>query len=330
MVSLDDRAQLILIGALLIATVIFGLSFLVNSILFTGASSAGGAGPSVADTADTTREVQRSVRSLLVRLNHQSRNVTAGDVASKIESNVTRLGNLIGESKATTGAFAIQVTYDNDTSTRGYRIVQSHDDDFTDGSGLNDDWYPVPGSGFGSSPRASLGWFTVNVDVGATNATGDTFEVTARNDSLDSVSIELERNSGNISVTSTPPGGSPSSTICRGIQGRALLDLVDGSDFEGTCEFTGIGTLSGPKSIEFEDGDRIQGRYAIVLNQSTSHLGTSTYLECLDGSGNPRSPEFADPCVAPVIWSANVTTSIRGDRVSYRDATNLTVYPEGR
>lgn len=328
MVRSASRAQLILVGALLVATVILGLSFLLNSLLFTSASGTGETGAAMAETEQLAFELQRGVRSLAVRVNHAKRNVTAGEVATAIESNVTHLGRLYGEAQAAAGAVAISVSYDNASSIRGYRIVQAHDDDFREGDDSPGDWWPVPGPWTPhSQPPVTVGWVTANVDVQDTNATGSIFTVEARNDTAHRVELQLQRDGGNLSVDADTSWGSSTSTVCRSTGGRVLVDLFDGNAFNGDCAFPGVGALDGPVSIRFENTDRIEGRYAIVTNRSTVHVGTSTYLKCVDSAGDGRPPAAADPCAAPVIWSANVTTSVRTDRVSYHNAFNLSVYP---
>ncbi len=328
MVSGLDRGQLILVGALLIATVVFGLSFLLNSLLFSGSVGSGGASTAVDQVEDADLEVQRSLRPVAVRVNHASRNVTAGEVATAIESNVTKFSRLYGETKAAAGSATVTVSYENATSTLGYRIVQDTDAKFTDLSGV-EDWNPVLGPGtVPDNPEARVGWFTANVDIGNTS-TGVPFRVEAENASGHELTLRLQNDGGNLSVNwEFDPPAAPSnsnSVRCGGMAGRSLVDLYDGSAYTGTCEFPGVGVLEGPSSIRFEDSERIEGRYEIVMNRSNPRIGptSSTYRPC-DG----LDPSLARPCVAPVIWSANITTRIQNDRVSYESAYNLSVYSE--
>lgn len=328
MVNSRDRGQLILVGALLLATVIFGLSFLLNSLLFTGVAGSEGSSASVAQIETANQEVQHGLRAMAVRVNHASRNVTADEVATALESNVTAFSRLYGEAKAAAGSAMVTVTYDNATSTLGYRIVQSTDEDFTDLGGTTD-WNPVLGPGtVPDNPEAGIGWFTANVDIGNTSS-GVPFQVEAENGSGDELTLRLRRDGRNLSIESVyDPAGAPSTSRtvrCGAIRGRALVDLYSGTAYTGTCEFTGVGTLAGPTSLRFEDGERIEGRYEIVMNRSNPRIDptSSTYRPC-DG----LSPALATPCVAPVVWSANVTTVVRNDHVAYESAYNLSVYPE--
>lgn len=327
MVSRRERAQLILAGAILLATLIFGLSLLLNSLLFTGASGATSADASLGETDLASFEIQRSVRAVVVRVNHAERNVTVGDLGTRIERNVTRYSRLLAESKAAAGSVVVNVSYDNDSSTGGHRIVQAHDAEFTDGGG-DEDWLsypPVP-----DSPDTSVGWFTANVDLENTTSTPPFFAVTAQNDSGSTVVIELNRSGGNVSVAADPSWGSQTRTTCAGSNGRALVDLYHGTGFLDNCQFVGVGDLSGPVAIDFQNGDRIEGKYEIVMNRSNSRVGIgSTYEHCANPiTGTPEPPSGADPCVAPVIWSANLTTTVDGGDLSYENSYNLSLYAE--
>lgn len=329
-----DRGQMILIGAVLLATVIFGLSFLLNSLLFAGTAGADGSMAGVTQVQTADLEVQHSLRTLAVRVNHASRNVTATEVATALESNVTAFSRLYGEAKAAAGSATVTVAYDNATSTVGDRIVQTEDADFTDNdSPGTGDWWPVPYSGTCPSCEATaLGWFTANVAVENTSTAGvgatPAFTVIARNGTGADVEYTVTKDGGNLTIdadaswqSSTPP------VTCGATAGRALIDFYDGSAYTGACEFPGVGALDGPTAVRFENPESIEGQYSLVVNRTYDRLSATsdTYKPC---NGLPAGA--ADPCVAPVIWSANVTTTIHNDRVSYESAYNLTVYAEAQ
>lgn len=328
MVSRRGRAQLILIGAVMVATLVFGVSLLLNSLLFTGASGASSATAELSKADTTALEVQRGVRSLVVRLNHRRRNATAAGLGQALEENLTRYSRLLGETAAASGSVLVRVEYDNGSSATGIRIVQSRDDDFRRGvaPAAAPDWTPVPGPGAAPpTPPTAVGWFTVNVNV--ENTSTDPFAVVADNGSR-SLRIELRRSNANVSVTTDPPSGGP--TTCESVQGRVLLDLYSGRGYAADCEFAGVGTLSGPTSLSFVDGDRIEGRYAIAANRTNPRVGAGgIYPWCVDPTtGSSPPPRDANPCVSPVVWSANVTTTVSGEGLRYENSYNLTVYTD--
>jgi hypothetical protein len=314
MVTRTDRAQLILAGALLLAAIIFGVSFLLSSVLYTGATGVGGADAAVTDTDRLADEVNQGARSLVVRVNHAQWGATPAEVAAAVEANVSRFSDLYAESKAASGSVAVDVAFENATSRLGYRLTQTDDAAFTDVDG-HTNWIPIA-----DDQDATLGWFTANVHV--QNTSTDPVTIVASNDSGADIFLRLQRNNGNISVqsgTSSPPSDS---TTCEPTGGRVLLDLYDGRGFNANCSFHGIELLGDRTDLEFVHADRIEGRFSIVAdNRANPPLGTD-YPRCTAGSASE-----SDPCLHPVIWSANLSTTVRSDRVGYQNRYNLSIYP---
>jgi hypothetical protein len=315
MVTENTRGQLILVGALLLATIIFGVSFLLSSVVFTDVAGAGESAAAVGQVDQIDEEMRRGTGSLIVRVNHRQRHLNATEIATAVESNVTRFSRLYGESKAAAGAVSVSVAYDNGSSELGRRIVQVGDGEYRDAEG-DTDWAPVP-----NSPDARVGWFTANVAI--ENTSEDPFAITAENRSGDELDLDIARDGSNLTVTADPGWAAATMSNRTGRAGRALLDLFDGSAYTSDCSFTGVGALSGPVALEFEDSHRIEGRFSIVTNRSNGQVGDE-YEAC--DVGPPRD----EPCIAPVVWSANLTTSVRSDRVSYGNAFNFSVYARER
>lgn len=322
-----QRAQLILAGAVLLAAIILGLGLLLNSVLFTGATGESSASSTLEETDLVDFDVQLSVRELVVRLNHGERNVSAGELEAAVERSVENYSNALGEARARSGSVVVEVEYDNTSSSIGRRIVQDHDANLTDKDDMTP-WTPVP-----SSADARVGWFTLNADLGNTSA--DPAIIEAVNDTSDSVTIDINRSRGNVSeivVTSErffAANGSTTTTTarCEGRLDRVLLDLYAGTAFTDDCEFTGIGALERPNRIHIDQGDRLTGKYAIVVNRSTGRV-PADYENCDTAGG--LSPDDAEPCVAPAVWTANVNTTVHGDGLSYENTYNLTIYPDDR
>jgi hypothetical protein len=325
-----SRGQLILIGALMLATVILGLSVLLNSILFTGAAGDTGAAAALEETGHVDYDVERGARQLVVRINHDERNRSAAEIGDAVDTNVGNFSQALAEARARSSSVAVSVDYDNSSSTFGRRIVQDHLAGMTDGSG-SPTWEPVPDT----TPPTRVGWFSLNVDVA--NVSANPFTVTAENESGHEVRIRLQQTASGselrVRSDATYPGApAPVDVTCDPERGRVLLDLYSGRVFTSDCTFTGIGSLDRPSSITFERGNRLRGKYAIVVNRSNPDVGTSgTYYRCRDPvTGNGRPPSQADPCVAPAVWAANITTAVEGPTLSYQDTYNLTVYTNNR
>lgn len=322
-----SRGQLILIGALMLATVIFGLSMLLNSMLFTGATGDTGASAAVEETNFVDYDVELGARELVVRLNHAGRNRTATELGDALDNQMRNYSRALGEARARSGSVAVSVDYNNSTSSFGQRIVQDHNAPLTD-AGSGGDWYPVPST----SPPTRVGWFSLSVDV---KNTSSGFGIRASNDTGDWVKIDIDENGSKIDVThdASFTTGSGVEEHCSAERGRVLLDVYAGRSFTDKCTFTGIGRLDSPSTVEFQNPDELEGKYAIVVNRTNSQVGSGPgdeYPRCVDATGDGRPPSDAEPCITPAIWTATITTDVVGDSVNYENTYNLTVYTNER
>jgi len=320
-----DRAQLILVGALLLATVILGLSMLLNSVLFTGATGATGASVAIEETDFVDYDVELGMRELVVRLNHATRNQSAAELGDAISVQTRNFSHALGESRSRSSSVAVSVDYSNASSTFGGRIVQDHNADMSDPGGGVSSWQPVD-----AGTNARIGWFSLSVDLANTSDTAP-FEVTAQNDTHD-LHLLMERNDTNSLQVETRLEDATGAVVasddipCGADRGRVLLDLYAGTAFTGRCSFTGIATLDRPTSLRFGNVDELRGKYAIVTNEtSPSITSTGSYPTC---DGVP--PSLAEPCIAPAVWEANVSVDVLGPSIRYENAYNMTVYTNER
>ncbi len=304
-----DRAQLILVGALLLATVIFGLSMLLNSMLFTGASGDTGASAAVQETDFVDYDVEQGVRELVVRINHNERNRAPPELGTEIENQILNFSHSIGEARARSGSVGVSVRYNNSTSTFGRRVIQAENSDISS-------WEPVDGN-------AQIGWISLNANQTATND-GEEFKITASNSSPSSevVTLTLQMDGSHLNVVSDPSWKPAETVSCESERGQILMDLYAGRGFTDDCSFTGIGALDRPTAIDFDTSANFVGKYELVTNQTTPAIRAQ-----VDPCTSPTDP---DPCSTPAVWLANITTHVEGDSVSYDNSYNLTVYTNER
>jgi hypothetical protein len=288
---------------------------MLSSVLHSGATGVGGADATVTDTDRLINEVNLGARSLVVRVNHAHWAANASEVAAAVDADVSIFADLYAESKAASGSVAVDVAFENATSRLGYRLVQTADADFSSADD-DGDWEPIP-----KDQNATVGWFTANLDL--QNTSDSPITVNASNGSR-YIETEISKDQGNLSVKSTPSWAAPQADeTCEATGERVLLDLYDGTAFNSDCPFNGIALLDDPISIEFEDSSRIEGRYTIVANnRSTDQLDDEVYHSCTDGSAT-----VTDPCLHPIIWSANLSTTVQSERLGYRNRYNLSIYP---
>jgi len=315
------RAQMILLGALALAVIIVAVTVVVNSLAATRTAGPTQSSPQIDEAREFAFESRKGSRSLILRLNHRHRNVTAPQLGPIVTDNVTVYGGLLAESYASSHAEYVDLTYHNDSSAFGYRVVQAADDNVTSDSD-RPDWHIIGDSG-PDPDRRRLGWFSLNVNVSSTSR-GPSF-VTVANDTDHSVKYRINRTSnGALNVTSYVRDGTGTVTgtdtaICDPSRNRVLLDFISGTSFSADCRFNGTEAIDGPYSVEVEQGDDLFGKYELAYNDSVS---PSPGPDCEDASSVPRT----DPCTAPVVWTANVSAQFDSSEINVTNRYNVSIY----
>jgi len=309
----SERAQLILVGSITIALVIVGLTVVVNTVLFTESVGSSSLDNRIDETSEFDSEVISGTRSLVFRLGHNSRNVTERELRAWVTSNITRYSRAAAQSYAASRPVAVSVNFSN-ASAIGNRTVQSTDRNITDNSGT-EDWTVVSAK--------TVGWFTLNVDAFDTST--DHLYVNASNATSGNwVNISINRTQrNNVSVTSAVSFADDGQGTCTPVDGRVLLDLYAGASLTNSlspCTFNGTSILDAPYSIRVTNGKNLVGKYSLVTAETLS-----AYPAC-DG----LSPAAADPCVAPVLWTANVSTAFEGESISHVNTYNVSIYGDDR
>jgi hypothetical protein len=306
-----ERGQLILVGAITIALIIVGLSVIVNTVLFTESVGSSSLDNRIDETGEYDAEAIAAVRSLVFRIGHDSRNITEAELRARVASNVTTYSRASAMSYAGSRPVAVSVEYSN-ASRLGNRTVQDTDWSVTDENGA-DDWTIVTDK--------TVGWFTLNVDVLDTDAT-QTHINTTNATSGRWVNVSINRTtSGNVSVTSAVSFTGGASATCQPVDGRVLFDMYEGvalTDSAGSCAFNGTALLDAPYSVSVVDGTNLVGKYSLVTKEPVTGPETC----------NGEPPSRADPCVAPVVWTANISTAFEGESISHVNTYNVSIYGE--
>ncbi|WP_415379664.1 hypothetical protein [Halosimplex sp. TS25] len=316
-----DRAQMILLGAITLAAVIVGLTVVVNSHFVTQNGAVSEVSPQIDEAQEFEYESRKGSRSLVLRLNHRHRNLTGEDLGEVIESNVSVYSGLIAESYASSRGEYVDVTYNNDSSHFGSRVVQEADGNVTSDAGQGE-WHV----GRPSGEMRNVGWFTMNVDVDETNEQTTWINVTNATGHWVNVSInKTTAGTGvNLGVTSNVSHAGNASTLCDPSRERVLLDVFEGSTFTGDCEFNGTRSIQPPYRVDVSGGKHLVAKYELVFNDT---IDSTYYRPCTATGPVPSSDQ---PCRAPAVWTANVTTEFGGSQLSYANEYNITVYREAR
>lgn len=300
-----ERGQLMLVGAILIALIFIGFSVVLNSVVYTETVAGGSSIEVTGDVNEFNKEARRNARILTIRVNHQGNYSNFDTINSNLESNFTEYSRLLSESYADTGSVYVNVSYDGN-QTDGNRIVQDVDQNYQKGGSSN--WFAF------DSDNKDIGWFLLNVDVENTSqSTQSRIKIADTSGSTLTVSVK-QSESARLLVNSSVDGSHITNSTCQPENGRVLLDLVEGSSSTSSCSFNATGKLDPPyDSVKFENADAIQGKYSLVVNQ-TSGLGFS---ECSTGD---------KPCKMPAVWEISITSRYQSSSISYQNSQNLTVY----
>lgn len=307
-----ERGQLILIGAITLALLIIGIALVVNTVLFTENLQTDTTAITLDESSAIDAEVQEGVRSTTLRVNHRGRNQTATQIQTWVETNVTRFGALMSEAQVDANRLSVTVDYDRTESDRGARIVQTGNGSFESESGA-EDWDPLPRGAH------ATGWVVLNVN--ATSSVDGSFFLNASNPSAETLNVSINRtDETTFNVTSRTSLG-PSTTVdCDTQGGRLLLNVHTGRSFtDDDCVFTGTRAVGNVSRIHFENGDLLAGKYSIVANESAG----MTVPAC------DTTVDRDQPCRAPVIWTANITTTVTGDGFGYENDHDVAVYQTG-
>jgi hypothetical protein len=329
----DDRAQLLLVGAVVLALIILGLTTVTNTVLFTENTGPGEATAETNTVEQFDYEGTISAKSIILRVNHAERNVTTSDVNATVNGEMSAYSAALARSYASGGSAFVSVNYTG-IERNATRIVQAVDRNFTynashSGSVTDDaaDWTPLP-----DGERTGIGWFALNVNLA--NTSGAPATITIQNATGDRLEYTLNRSGGgsgsNLTIqVEQPSSGLSEETSCGSTGGRVSVLLHRGVGALGDCEFPSVSTIEPPYSVSISDGDRIAGQYEIVANR-TWHSNDARLDASVSGSDEPY-PNCADagiqpPCLSPVVWTGNVTLQYVSPSVEFSANKTIAVY----
>ncbi|AAV46188.1 unknown [Haloarcula marismortui ATCC 43049] len=244
----NERGQLLLIGGVAIAIVVFSTILFAHSLAVTDGITTTGS----ADTIERSADREASVERDLGRLAAETRGDDLDEFEARYENalqNYTETHNrVVGGS----GGAYLNATL-NESASNGTEVNQTSSSRFNrpGGTGSNVDWDIAR-----SVDRAVV----FNLTVTRIPGVGQEFIVKVEGDSGDTWKMVVTE-PGNKEVAVTPPSGS--TTTCSGA-GDADVDLL-----AGTCDIGGTPgtfpafteTLDAPYTVSIEKGNRARGTY---------------------------------------------------------------------
>jgi hypothetical protein len=310
-----DRAQLLVVGALVLAFLIVGLVPVYNAVF--AADSAGNGEPTELSAAAVTveGETTRLARELAVRVAHRDHFPDNDSLATAYGQALDDGTGALGEAYVRGGDRSVSVTFDPDApgTTYSVRAVQAERGRFDDPATGAPDWTVVDGS--------RVGWAVARLE---TANLSDSQPLVIRVDNgSDELAVKLERTDAGddvrVTVTGTV-GATPEDVTCEPRSGEVVVDLYRGRSASRDCEFMGLSRVAGPVELTVENGDSARVAYELVARRGDALNGG--VLSC---TGAPTSR----PCSSPALWQVALETRVAGSRTSYVRAANVSVYGGG-
>lgn len=298
----DDRGQIILIAAFILAVSFVVLAVVVNSAIFTENLSTRDDVAGSQDALEYRAELKGGVESIVESVNE---NATLGQ--SDVEASVQSLSTHSGLSQSRLGRI---VNVSSLTSESGKRIAQDNSSrNFTSNDSAAD-WTVVSGVSETrnfvinvTNPNSSI-----NFDVLANESVGSEWEMTIDTSGNFTVSVETSTSSETPECTRSQTGS------------HVIIDVTDATVDGEPCHALYRLQSSGDKmwfaeglsnyDIEFDDGNEVEGTYSLVVD-----AGATINASNFDGPQNDDFPYYQD---AGIIWSSTIKYAYFTSALTYQ------------
>lgn len=302
-----DRGQLFLVGALALSVILVTLAVLLNTAIYTGNIATRDPGTGSADVIEYRASAAEMAGRTLTGVNYRN-----NESYTALESGFDEaVGNW---SVAATMHSVVKGTdaHANATNmTRGTRIVQHGDRNFTNASGVSN-WL--------LAEDVQVRNYTIRVDQSTldpiseddtTDDFGSTYTVSitdSTNETWDVHVYDLDDSFDEVRVAVVDPdGGLEKCSVATA--DSATIDLTNASLADDHCDALDFWSSTSQKyQIEYTNGDVANGTYSLVVDKDTDTLDTTDFNA--DGAG-------ASPYVTPALYSAEVEVTYRSPTVNY-------------
>lgn len=274
----DDRGQLILVGAFIIAAAFIVLALVVNSAIFTENLATRDDVPGSQDALEFRDEVRQGVGGIIEDTNQD--NVRT---ASDAEDGVIEIGAITGIDQSTRNRI---VNVSHVSTATGIKIAQDQSRELTNNA-TDADWTLATDANRTRNVQFNITEFNGFVS-------GDFTLVLNESGSPSEWRMTVNASGGDAMVTVDPPTASPASCE-RDSSGGVTIDVTAGTAdgepcpalsrlSDGTKMAFGTGIAPG-YNVSFENGDAVNGTYSMILED--------------DGFASPFDPagqnNFGDP-----------------------------------
>ncbi|WP_372479085.1 hypothetical protein ACAH01_10095 [Halomicrobium sp. HM KBTZ05] len=312
----DDRAQVILVAAFVMAVTFVMLALVVNSAIFTENLASRGETAGSDDALLVRQSVEQSTGHAIEYANtHNASDTTT--LATSLDESVSTLSALSGEHHASGGkvvSVAGPTDIENGTRIRDDAPGGSSFENASEGGATSVDWRVAHGVAetrayrmnvSGVNRTGNFGGPADQFRVRIADSAGATWTMNVTHDSADGTyKIGVEDGAGRQGVCAVDDGVDY-------FHVDLTAGLVDGTP----CPALSFGEgVSEPYEIAYEEGDEVTGNYSLIVGEDATSNGNL-----------PSSSTGDDPYATPAIYAANVTYRYDGAKLRYE--TTIRVAP---
>ena len=300
----DDRGQLILVGAVVIAIALVGVVVVLNSVLYTENVANREPISATGDARDAQTFVQGDVGSLVSRVNYDARYDSPAAVRSAVDDSVARYGTLVGLRLARHTPASLNLTVTDETVGTG--IEQDSERNFTDRTNASN--WTVTGNADVRRYILSVNRSSLSTDPNAA------FAVTAV-DGATNWTLTLYRNGTDV-VLRTDGSAAPSKT-CAVSGKRVRIDVRNGTASDCSFDFAdGVDGGGDGYDVRYRNGSNASGTYSILLNGTDATVPSSSVN--FDSSDSPYRTY--------VVYDFGIRLTYATPELTYRTLIRNTLY----
>ena len=302
-----DRAQLILVGAIVLAVAIVGLVVVLNTVLFTENVSNRVALESAGDAAELRETVRDDLPGLVRGANRNGTHATPAAARTAVNETVRRYGSLLAVSTGNRRPASVVVGVADRPSVSKAVVDSDSSRELTARSGASD-WTVAA--------DATVQHYRLTVDAAELAATdANAFRVNVSSGGS-FWTLRLHRNGTAVDVDRAGTGVSGLDCTVSPTDGNVTLDLSNGMVADGACSVPFAEGVSAPYAISYRNATNATGTYLLVLD------GTGATLGDVDAAGPWQSPRRDY-----VVDEATVALRYSTPELRYETTTNATIYP---
>lgn len=261
----DDRGQLLLVGAIIVAITIIGSVTLLNGLQYTDTAGTEGGSDALAETDRAEAVVFADLTNLVTQVEQSD----PDDFDRALRANISTYNNYTQNMTVTRDGTYVNVSLNESTSVTQHRIGQTDATQYRDPNGPSGNLWHV----INNSTRMDEFWLnSTSIDGGA----GPPFVVRIENDSGDTWELRLDaRPPSNSALVVDPPNDPPTECVRSDEQFNVSLYRGFARTDAGNCSFPALpDELDEPYDVTYVNPNRAEGTYTIV---ASGDLQTSNF-----------------------------------------------------